>query len=237
MLKKIIQKKLSDEIIEQLKVLIIKNIYKPGDELPSEREMAKQLNVSRPPLREALNALQVMGLIEIRPRRKVLVRSLTEKSFGNPLKLLLNEDINKIFELLEIRRLMEIWATKKAAKKATNDQIERLQNLINKDWENFENGVDDAKTDADFHYNIYISTDNLIFSHLMSSCYNLLWDHVTISRRKLFRKEENRKIILNQHQNILNSIKERNEAKAVREAIKHIDFAENELKKIIHEQI
>lgn len=61
MFKKISPKKISDEIIEQFKEMLNNGQLKPGDELPPERELAEMLGVSRPPLREALNALQKLG--------------------------------------------------------------------------------------------------------------------------------------------------------------------------------
>ena len=58
-------KRISDEIVNQLKSLIFNGKLKPGEKIPPERELAKSLNVSRVSLREALNTLQGMGLIEI----------------------------------------------------------------------------------------------------------------------------------------------------------------------------
>lgn len=233
MFQKISPRKISDEIIEQFKGLLSSGQLKPGDELPSERKLADSIGVSRPPLREALNALQALGFIEIKPRSKIIVKSITEKPLEDPLSLLLEQDIGKLFELLEIRRAMESWSAYKAAERANQRDIQKLHEVIQKDQENLKNNRDDAKTDADFHVSISLATHNTLFSHLMASCYHLLWKTQRISRQKIFRKKQNRYLIAEQHLKIFEAIKNRDPHKARKEAGNHIDFVEKELRKII----
>lgn len=230
MFHKISPKKISDEIIEQFKALLSNGEIKPGDELPSEREMAESIGVSRPPLREALNALQAMGFIEIRPRSKILVKSLTEKPVEDALSLLIADDPEKFFELLDIRRAMESWAAFNAAKKASQSDIERLEEIIARDQENLRNNRDDAKIDADFHVAVSLAAHNTILSHLTASCYNILWSTQKMSREQLFRKKENKQSIAEQHMCIFQAIKSRNPEQASREARRHITFVETELR-------
>ncbi|HDZ23996.1 MAG TPA: FadR family transcriptional regulator [Desulfobacteraceae bacterium] len=233
MFHRISPKKISDEIIEQFKTLVSTGELKPGDELPSEREMAESIGVSRPPLREALNALQAMGFIEIRPRSRILVKSLTQKPVEDPLSLLISDDPEKFFELLDIRRAMESWASFNAAKKATESDIKRLEQIIARDQENLRNNREDAKTDADFHISIALAAHNTVLSHLTASCYNMLWSTQKMSRKQLFRKKENKQRIAEQHLRIFQAIKSRNPDQASREARRHINFVENELKELI----
>ncbi len=236
MFKKISPRKISDEIIEQFKDMVSRGELKPGDELPSERELAEAIGVSRPPLREALNALQAMGFIDIRPRRKIVVKSITEKSLEEPLSLLIEDDIDRVFELLEIRKAMEGWAAYTAAERATGKDVEKLEEIVRRDQENLINNRDDAKTDADFHVAISMATHNTIQSHLMATWYNLLWNTQKVSREKIFKKKGNRQLIAEQHQRIFEAIKNGDKNRASREAKKHIEFVEKELRKIIGEE-
>jgi GntR family transcriptional repressor for pyruvate dehydrogenase complex len=233
MFKKISPRKISDEIIEQFKGLLSSGELKPGDELPSERELAESIGVSRPPLREALNALQALGLVEIRPRSKIIVRSLAEKSVQDPISLLIEEDTEKLFELLEIRRAMENWVAYKAAQRANPEDIQKLEKLLKKDQDNLRHNRDDAKTDADFHVTIALATHNTLFSHLMASCYYILWNTQKVSREKIFKKEGNRKLIASQHVKIFEAIREGAADRAAKEARNHIDFVERELRKVL----
>ncbi len=233
MFKKISTRKISDEIIEQFKEMLNKGELKPGDELPSERKLAEMIGVSRPPLREALNVLQTMGFIEIRPRSKIVVRSVVEKFLGDPVSILIAQDMEKIFELLEIRRAMESWVAYNAAKRASRENIKKIEKIIEKDQENLSLKKDDAKTDADFHVSIALATENTIFSHLMASCYHILWNTQIVSRETLLRKKGNREIIARRHLNIFEAIRARDADRAAREARRHIDFAAEELRRML----
>lgn len=234
MFKKISPRKISDEIIEQFKDMLNRGELSPGDELPPERELAEMLGVSRPPLREALNVLQTMGFIEIMPRKKIVVKSLARKYVEDPIGLLMEDDIGKVFELLEVRKAMEGWAAYTAAERATDEDIERLEKIIERDQGNLRNKRDDAKTDADFHVAVSMATHNTIQAHLMASWYNLLWNTQRVSREKIFRKDENRRLIADQHMRIFQSIKARDPKGASREAREHIEFVEKELKEILN---
>jgi len=233
MFKKISARKISDEIIEQFKEMLNKGELKPGDELPSERDLAEMIGVSRPPLREALNALQTMGFIEIRPRSKIVVRSVAEKFLADPVSILIAQDMEKIFELLEIRRAMESWVAYNAAKRASREDIEKIEKIIKKDQKNLRLKKDDAKTDADFHVCVAQATGNTIFSHLMASCYHILWNTQIVSRETLFKKEANRRLIATQHLSIFEAIQEGDAERAAREARLHIDFVADELRRLL----
>jgi GntR family transcriptional repressor for pyruvate dehydrogenase complex len=235
MFKKISPRKISDEIIEQFKDLLSNGELKPGDELPSERDLAEAIGVSRPPLREALNALQAMGFIEIKPRSKIIIKSITEKTLEDPLSLLIEDDISKVFELLEIRKVIESWAAYKAAERSNEEDIERLEKIIQHDQDNLKNNREDPKTDAEFHIAISMATHNTIQSHLMATWYNLLWNTQRVSRKKIFRKKGNRELIADQHLKLFKAIKERDKERASKEARKHIEFVEQELRRIIAE--
>jgi len=236
MFKKIAQKRISDEIIQQFKGLLGKGELNPGDELPAERELAEMMGVSRPPLREALNALQAMGFIEIKPRSKIIVKSFTQNSLEEPLGLLIEDDIHKIFELLELRRAMEGWAAFKAARTANREDIDRLEVICERDRSNLENKRDDAKTDADFHLAVALAAHNTFLSHLMNFCHQLLWNTQKMARQKIFIHETNRRLIVESHRRIFEAIKNGDPEKASREARDHIDFVEKELKKVIAEE-
>jgi GntR family transcriptional repressor for pyruvate dehydrogenase complex len=233
MFQKISPRKISDEIIEQFKALLSRGELKPGDELPSERELADSIGVSRPPLREALNALQAMGFIEIKPRSRIIVKAVTERLFGDPLTLLIEEDTTKLFEVLEIRRAMESWAAYKAAERATPSEIDKLKKIIEKEEDNLKNNREDAKTDADFHLTIALATHNTVFSHLMASWYHLLWNTQQVARGKIFRKKGNRAIIADQHRALFEAIQQGDRDEASHVATTHIDFVTKELEAFV----
>ena len=236
MFKKIPTRKISDEIVDQFIDLIERGILKPGDKLPPEREMARELGISRLPLREALKALQTMGFIDIQNRRKILVQPITKSALQDPLTVVLEGNIQKVFELLEIRKALESWAATRATEMADEKDIEELGRIIARMKSDFKEGVLGDKADADFHLAISRATHNTILTHLMVTWYRLLWDCQKGSRERLFSKEKNRKLLLNQHIEIFEAIKNREKENAGEAAQRHILFVEEELKKYLQEE-
>jgi len=84
--------KISQKIVEQIKDIIFSGKLQPGDRLPTEKELAERLNVSRPTLREALTVLEAIGLIEVRPREGSIIKSVVPQSIQEPIHDMLGVD-------------------------------------------------------------------------------------------------------------------------------------------------
>lgn len=217
--------KVSDEIIQQVKTLISQGRLKPGDRLPPEREMVNQFGVSRPSLREALNSLVAMGFLEIRGKR-TYVKSVTSESMQNPLSLIIKADIQKIFDLIEVRKAIETWGAFHAAKRATDEDIKQLEGIIEEMRKAFEEGRSWEKQDADFHLGIAQATHNTIQTHMMSTIYDLLRESIA----KVFRDRSKVKKLLDHHFRIFSAIKTHSPEKARERTLEHLNFVESEVK-------
>jgi GntR family transcriptional repressor for pyruvate dehydrogenase complex len=219
--------KISEEIANQIKRLITDGKLKPGDQLPPERELIKQLGVSRPSLREALNSLVTMGFLEVRQAKRTFVKSVTSKLIEDPLALLIKADTQKIFDLIEVRKAIETWAAYQAAQKASKQDIQQLDTIIREMKRAFEEGRPWEKQDADFHLAIAQATHNTIHMHIMSAIYDLLRESVAtifIDRQKV-------KKLTNQHHQIFLAIKNRSPEKAREKTLDHLNYVESEVKK------
>src|ERR671937_3249214 len=96
-----------EEIVRQIKAMISEGRLKSGDQLPPERDLAEKFLVSRTSVREALRALESVGLIEIRPGEGTFVREVSVDALVEPLALVLLSQRAMIAELFEARRLLE----------------------------------------------------------------------------------------------------------------------------------
>ena len=96
-----------EAIVRQVKAMIAEGRLKSGDQLPPERDLAEKFVVSRTSVREALRALESLGLIEIRPGEGTFVREVSVESLIEPLALLMLSQREAIGELFEARRLLE----------------------------------------------------------------------------------------------------------------------------------
>jgi GntR family transcriptional repressor for pyruvate dehydrogenase complex len=226
MFKTIKQVKVSDEIVNQIRRLISEGRLKPGDRLPSERELVKEFGVSRPSLREALNSLVATGFLEVKRAKRTFVKSVTSERVQDPLSVLIQTDTQKIFDLIEVRKAMETWGAYHAAQRATEEDIQQLEGIIEEMKEAFDEGRSWEKQDADFHMAMARATHNTIQTHLMSTIYELLRESVA----RVFTERANLKKLLQHHYRIFNAIKNRSPDKARERILEHLNYVESEVK-------
>jgi GntR family transcriptional repressor for pyruvate dehydrogenase complex len=225
MFKSIKHTRISDEIANQIKTLISEGRLKPGDRLPPERELITEFGVSRPSLREALNSLVAMGFLEIKGKR-TFIKSVASESMQNPLSLIIKADTQKIFDLIEVRKALEAWAAFLAAQKATQEDIHRLENILEEMRNAFEQGRSWEKQDADFHLSIAQATHNTIQTHIMSTIYDLLRE----SMARVFKDRSRVKKLLDQHHRMFSAIKSHSPDKARERTLEHLTYVESEVK-------
>ena len=225
MFKSVKRTRVSDEIIDQIKSLISEGILKPGDRLPPERELVKKFGVSRPSLREALNSLVAMRFLEVKTKR-TFVKSVTSERIQDPLSLLIKTDTQKIFDLIEVRKAIEVWSAFHAAQRATEEDIKRLESIIKEMKKGFGEGRSWEKQDADFHLALAQTTHNTIQTHIMSTIYDLLRESVA----RVFTDQEKIKKLLHQHYRIFNAIKNHSPDKARERTLEHLNYVESEVK-------
>ena len=222
--------KISEEIVNQIKRLIIDGKLRPGDRLPPERELIKQLGVSRPSLREALNSLVAMGFLEVKQAKRTYVKSVTSKMMEDPLSLLIKADAQKIFDLVEVRKAIESWGAFLAAQRASEEDIRRLESIVQDMKVAVEGGSPWEKQDTDFHLAMAQATHNTIQIHLMSTIYELLMEYMSAIFAGIFTDRGKAWKLFQQHNQIVTAIKNRSPEKARERILKHLDYVESELK-------
>jgi GntR family transcriptional repressor for pyruvate dehydrogenase complex len=229
MLTRLKPKRFSDEIAEQILGLIKNGRLKPGDALPSEREMVKSLGVSHPPLREGLKMLEALGFIDIQPRRKIKVKSIAGTALHDPLAQAIGDDLAMVLQLLEVRKILESWAASRASRLASDEDIGRLKEAyrqLEADFKKDKLGVD---ADSRFHLAVYQAAKNTVLSHIISTLFDLLWQGQKLIRETLYTEKESKQMMLNQHHEILQAIIERNPRKARSAILSHLKFAERKI--------
>ena len=227
--KPIKQEKLSAKIVNQIKTLIVDGELKPGDPLPPERELMKLLNVSRPSIREALKSLVGMGFLETKQGNRTVVKSLAADRMLGALQNLLQDDINIVFEVIEVRKAIEAWNAFYAAKRATPEDIDRLEESIESMRIKMENGgLILEEEDADFHLAISEATHNNLQTHIMFTIYDILKNSIG----KYF-GDIDHNVVFRQHRNVVNAIKLGDSDLARERILEHLDYVESRLKEIV----
>lgn len=222
------QKKISSQIVDQIKEVITSGKLRPGDTLPPERELMKVFNVGRPTLREALNSLATMGFLEMAQRQRTKVKSLVPRDIIEPLRLMLKEDATVAIDLVESRAIVETANAELAAERATEEDITKLEECL----EDMRGKLDEHSAlllgDAEFHLAIADAAHNKIQSHLMFSIYDLLKEKIGICYH-----DEKAELIFKQHCKIVEAIKAKDSAKARDTMKEHLKFIRAQINDLV----
>ncbi|MBU2881040.1 FadR family transcriptional regulator [Psychrosphaera sp. B3R10] len=206
------------KVAEQISRLVQEGELKPGDRLPSERELAEKIGVSRPTIREAMIALEIAGIIEIRTGSGIYV--VEQKP-----ELALSDEGVGPFEVLDTRYIIEAEACALAAARITEEQLEELNQTI-KEMEEEEKRPDASeKADMKFHMLIAEASQNSAISAIVKWLWELR-NQSALSKAFMARlREEGIHPSINEHKRIVDALAKRNPEKA-RNAMKaHIEGA------------
>jgi GntR family transcriptional repressor for pyruvate dehydrogenase complex len=221
--KEIRPKKISDQVYEQIQNLIFRGQIKPGEQLLPERELAETLNVSRNTVREAINKLIDRNLIENRQGMGTFVRKPDPGQQDNPLSSILGDDIS-VQELLEFRLGLECNAAVLAARKATSEDIVHLNAVMEEMGQMVKEGSMGHEEDVRFHMGIAFATKNRVQVHMMKRFYDLLYYGIWKSHMFLYQERPNLEVILHQHGQILEAIRNHDTQMAYEAMREHIKF-------------
>jgi GntR family transcriptional repressor for pyruvate dehydrogenase complex len=231
-LKPIKTKKIYEEIVDQIKQLILDGQIKPGDKLPSERHLVESFRVSRASIREALSALEMMGLLEVKTGEGAYIRQLQADSMAASLTWALSMEKGSVLELLEVRKMIEVQAAGHAADRITNVELDELESILNSMRMNlYKIGKIGEKADHSFHYNIAKATHNKITIRLMDTISDHLQHLIKASRSKLYEGKYTPEILYEEHVKILLALRRRDVNEAREQMIRHLEGVEEEILK------
>ena len=165
--RKINRATVSDAIVDQLRGLVAQGILKPGDRLPSERELCKRFGVGRTSVREALKPLITMGLLEGRMGSGTFVATETGQ-FQKSLQWGLLSDLQSRDDLVETRHMLETNAAYWAAERAGEENLAVIGVTLNGMEDNLGHPTIFQKFDADFHFEIARAAQNRMLYRLIS---------------------------------------------------------------------
>jgi GntR family transcriptional repressor for pyruvate dehydrogenase complex len=221
-------RKLSDEVYKQLVSLISSGELKPGDKIPSERELAADMGISRQSIREALNRAEVMRLIEVRQGEGSFILSSVNESLKPPLTLIMEKEVERIFDFLEIRKLVEGWCAEKAAVEANGDELENMQEILDKMKKVAAKDKQWEAMDLELHLSFAKATHNVIAVHIMEALKSNFRPFFKFT--KSMPSSERIDVLWQHHYEIFSAIKQKDPVTAKKKVIAHLNFIEEKLK-------
>ena len=223
--------KVYEQVIDQIKDMIDKGTLKKGDKLPSERDLVGQLEVSRASIREALRALEVIGLIECRQGQGNYIKASFQDNLFEPLSIMFMLEGRNQEDIWELRKIMEVEASGLAAKRISEEQLKELKEIV----ESFVNCEDEdinAEIDKKFHYKIAECSGNVLIFNILSTVSNLVDHFIEDARKLILAQQENKDILFSQHEEIYLAMKKHSSTAARKAMREHLDFANKYKSKI-----
>ncbi|MGK0466350.1 FadR/GntR family transcriptional regulator [Clostridium sp.] len=216
--------KVYEQVIFQIKDMIDKGILKKGDKLPSERALVEQLQISRTSIREALRALEVIGLIDCRQGEGNYIKASFQDNLFEPLSIMFMLEESNQDDIWELRKIMEVEASGLAAQRITDEKLQELKEITKRFMNSVEEDIT-ADIDKEFHYKIAECSGNILIFNILKTVSTLV-DHFIVDARKLILvQEKNKKILFDQHKNIYLAIEKHSSIAARQAMAEHLDFA------------
>ncbi|NRG46858.1 FadR family transcriptional regulator [Bacillus sp. CRN 9] len=229
---KIERKKISAQVLDQLNEMIKSQEFPPNKPLPSENELAKMFGVSRAPVREALSVLSASGIIESRQGGRSYVKEIHLVDMMDRLTLKYIP-LEEVFELLEMRIIMETQAAALAAKRRDESDLEKMKAAL----KGLEQTLTDPKevgvqADVDFHKHMISATKNSFMIGVMDNIADLYRKAVDFSLQKNIGLQRKRESVYLEHENIYVAIEMQDEEKARMHMNIHLQNVSQKLRNI-----
>jgi len=231
MLNKVQVPRISDAVASTLERRILEGSLKAGDRLPPERELAIELGVSRPSLREAIQKLASKGMVQSKQGGGTYVTDALESSFFDPWQEMMGSYPNLREDMLEFRRMLEGQAAEWAAERATDADLQRLDQTFQALQASFQGDDTARRSDADiaFHQAVGDAAHNVLLGHLSAALLRLMHDNIRLNLGELKSVPAASSLLMRQHAAIHTAIAERKPQAARSAAETHIDFVRETL--------
>lgn len=226
-------KRAVETIIDQIKGLILSGQLKPGDKLLTERELAEHLQVSRASVREALSALNMAGILEIKHGEGIFLKKADANAILEPLAMIILLERDKIKNLLEVRKALEVESAGLAAERHRPDHLEKMKKALEEMEEDLVTGNTGEQADLGFHFAIAESTANPLLIMLMNTIHDAM-NQTLRATRKLWMSSTSgtTRRLFEEHQEIYNTICAGDKEKAREIMYQHLHKVESELEKM-----
>ena len=218
------------QALERIKELILAGRFPPGSKLPPERELSAVLGISRSSVREAIRALSHMNIVEARHGQGTFVTSLSPQLLIEPLRFVMAADDDVIYELFELRKIVETGAARLAARRITGTQIAELQ----RHYGQLVASVHDAEAflehDVAMHELIARAAGNNLLLSLLASVSTLLRE----SRNRTGAIRAIRAQTVIDHGEIVEAIQNHDPERSAAAMMAHLDHVESRLRDLRH---
>ncbi|OEG00075.1 transcriptional regulator [Vulcanibacillus modesticaldus] len=214
--------KLYQEVLLKINDIIEEDKLTIGDRLPSERELAERLNVGRSSVREALRALELLGLISTRRGEGTYIEDHNSHRLVEIISfyVLRNEKAKK--DLLELRKIIEIDLVRLAAERITKEYIQELEEILKRSEEKVKSGEIPLNEDYLFHKTIALASDN----KLLYKIWNMAIEYGKTILEGSLERNGRPEVSISEHKKIIRALKDKNVKEAEQQMRAHLAKSE-----------
>ena len=221
----IARKKIYEEISDIILSEIKSGKLKPGDKLPAITRMADSYGVSQASIREALNRLKVLDVIQVKHGHGSFVNQQMPLGFEQNFEIITKADIAN---LLDLRKIIEVGCARSACEKAEQKDLEKMEDALQKMWTAVENNELGEQADYDFHMAIAEATGNPLLINLMEDVSDTMIRTMKETRRIwLYETKKSIQKIYDEHKLILKAIKDKDGEAAGNNMYRHLKEVED----------
>lgn len=235
-IKPIRNRRTTEIILEQIKNFMVQGHLNPGEKLPTEMELADKFEVSRTSVREALAALSLTGILEIRQGEGIFVRKSPSNAIIEPLSFILLLEKDQLQNILEVRKALEIEAADLAAQRRDKEDLDAIRTLIEEMENDLPEAVNSENTDLAFHLALAKASKNPLLDRLMNTVQEIISQtlHVT---RALWLNSGSTERLFEEHKEIYLAIAAKDNVTARQLMYDHLVKVEKELKRLRELQV
>jgi GntR family transcriptional repressor for pyruvate dehydrogenase complex len=215
--------KIYQQVVEQVQAMLLDGTLVKGDRLPSERDMSERFQVSRASIREALRALEIIGIVECRQGGGNYIRSTFDQHVFEPLSVMFKLNNGTFKDILEYRMIFEPAAAAMAAERIQPGDASVLAELSEKLVQSDDDNSS-AQIDQQIHLKIVEISGNYLMQSTMMATSVIMQSFIKEARDYLFQWRENRKQLVQLHCNICDAVIQKNTELASRESRNHFEF-------------
>ncbi|HPZ85930.1 MAG: FadR/GntR family transcriptional regulator [Bacillota bacterium] len=223
------------KIVDQVKQNIASGNLKKGDKLPSERQMSEMFGLSRATIREAIKALNTLGIIECSHGSGNYISSNLSNSLTEPLSIMFMLEGGHPGHTLELRRAIEFAAAGSAARNIEETELARLRALC----DCIEASTDEnekARYDFQFHREIARASGNPLLIVLLNAVETLISEHVHDARASILKDSSKEDIINRQHRDIVDALSRSSPEEAEKAVLAHIELIRENMTGYVNRQ-
>lgn len=223
-LRRVHRNSLSDAIVEQIIDLISRGVLKPGERLPSEKQLCLRFGVGRTTIREALRSLGVMGILDGRVGEGTFVSADNRKYLEKALQWGLLIDRKSVNDLVETRLMLESQTAYGAAGRATPENLQEIEQALAGMQRSLDRPEQYLEHDLRFHLAVARATQNQILFNLLSMTRGYLqaWIRESLSKPSARKMRTRAESSVREHQKILQALRKRQPEQARQAMTEHI---------------